>query len=391
MLMRVTVRIFLFFYSFFGMYTTRKTLAGLLVLSLVVLSGCNLFGGQGGTSSGGKPSSEDPKQVLRMVQEKLQNRDMKEGSVKGNVKVKADAGTQGSFDATFALDTKFNIGTKGQEKVWLDLALSGSGKGQGQSGEGNAKAQLFLTAANLYAKLIEFSVKSPEQPQLEQQIAPFVQLYAGKWFKLPLPQNPFEMEGQSGTLTPDQEAKIKDLVKKSDLFDITKDHGVEKLNNKDVRHLSVKLNAKNVGTFAKQVGEITGSTVSDTEVKALEEALNKNVTLDGELWVGESDKYVYKVKINMNTTDPASQAKVTVTAEMEVNPENPGNLEEPKDAQPLPLGGMMGAGAPGMMDGSMTQPGMMGDDKMMAPGMMDSGTMMPSSGTGDGMMMEGDQ
>lgn len=358
-------------------FSNTKRAIGLSLAAMLVVAGCS-FGGQSGTGSssgGGKAAGEDPKQVLRTMQDKAQNREMNKGSVNGKVTVDLSS-AEGKGTFSLDLNSKFNIEKKDDEKVMLGLKLNGSGDAQGMKGSGNAALDMLITAKTFFGRLNELKVTADQQPELQQQLDLLVKPYMNQWFKIPLPQNPFAMETQSSGLTKDQEDKIKEEVKKTDFFTVEKDNGVVKVNGVDTRELKLKLNVDNTANFAKKVGEITGKTVTDSDLSEFKEAMKK-ITFEGTVNIGAADYYLYKVSMNIAFQDPNSQANVKITGELTVDPKDPGALTEPADAKEFPVGGMMGPamGAPGMMDSGAMMPG---DSSMMAPA------------NGDAMMMEGD-
>lgn len=313
--------------------------------AVLIFSGCSLFGG-------GTPA-EKPADVLRSMQSKIQDREMKSGNVMGTLAFDVSgADTKGTF--TVKVDTDFDVAKKGDEKVRLSLDLSGNGSSStaGVSGEGSLKADLMVFPAMLYAKLNELKVMSKEQPELQQQVDAMAKLYAGQWWKLDLPQSPFDMKSNSSSpLTADQESKMKDLVKNSDLFTVVKDYGTETMNSVQTYHYGVELNQEGIVKFAKDASVIMEKTFTADDEQQLRDGLKK-ASLTGEVWVGAQDKFVYKVKATVNAANADSGMMTKVSGEMTVNPNKAVTVTAPTDAKDIKEAAamMMGQPQPTMMD-----------------------------------------
>lgn len=343
------------------MVSRKLQKAGVLALSTLLLAGCNW----GQPAAPGQPSGsqESPTAVLRTMQAKIQDREMKSGGVKGTLMFDF-ASNDGKGKFSVGVDSEFDVGTKGKEKVKLALDLSGEGTSSDLSGKGNIKAELVVLeeVKTLFLKLIELKATSEKEPALQSQIDLMTQQYMGQWWKFPVPEGSsmFGYETMNSNMNADQEAKIKDLVQRTDFFNVTKDYGVEKVNGVDTYHYGVELNVDNTINFAKEVSKIMGETFTATDEQEMRDGLKK-VTLAGELWIGVQDKFVYKGKLDVNVNDPEQNTQMTVSGEMTLDATKAVSISEPAGAKDFQVPGMSPTTMPEVSPSA-------GDDSMMEYG-----------------------
>lgn len=317
---------------------------GMIFGTLLLLGGCTWFGAQ----PQGQPGTSAEQQVMREMQAKIQDREMKSGNVTGKVSLDLKGKESGKF--TISVDSDFDVAKKGDEKVKLTLAAEGEMNAQGVSGKGNAKLDFDVFPKTIYLNLGEIKVDSDKDPTLKQTVDMMISPYVGQWWKMDLPEgvNPFETtSAQNSNVTPDQEAKIKELVKKSDFFTVDKNYGNEKINGVDTYHYGIKLNEDGMVNFAKETAKIMEKPMSADDEKKMREGLKK-MKLEGELWIGVQDKYIYKTNLTVAAKDEEQNMDMNFKFELTLDPNKSVSITEPSGAQDLmtalaPL--MMGPGA----------------------------------------------
>ncbi len=310
---------------------------GIALMSVVLLSGCSLFGGQpqGGSPSSPTAGGDSPASVLRAMQAKVQDREMKSGNVAGKVNFDfTDATGKGSFSMDVNAD--FDVTTKGKEAAAVKLAVAGEANTLQFTGKGSASADFAILeeAKMFFARINEVKATSDKEPMLQTQIDMMMQQYVGTWWKFPIPEgsSPFSGAMGSSTVPADQEAKIKELVKTSDLFKVTKDYGTESVNGVNAYHYGVEVDADGMVKFAREVAKITDKPFTSSDETEMRDGLKK-VNLAGEVWIGVEDKFVYKAKLSVDIDDTATGMKGKITGELALDSKKKVSITAPADAK----------------------------------------------------------
>jgi len=302
---------------------------------LAVLSGCSF--------SGTNPEKDGDK----IVKDGLKNL--------YDVNVAAfDAGLKGNFLDAAGVDLKGKPTTP--ENLSFDLSLSGSGDirdpknlilnlkfdGTGALGKQNenASGEVKVNKSDMYflvSKMSNFGGLFSDA-----MLKPVI----GQWWKTQVPQDMVDsLQSSSGfgddsKLTP-EEKKMKELVKNTQFFSGAKYIGEE---NGDY-HYETALDNEAVKTYVKESAKIEGTTVSDDQLKTLDENL-KNLQFKAEFWVGVSDKTVHKLKFDVKANDVKSGAKMDAVLNASISDINkPVTVEAPKDAKEFDPNAILGGAA----------------------------------------------
>lgn len=299
--------------------------AGLLLLGLLVISGCSFFGG---------PTKEQ--QVMRDMQSKLWGRDMKSGNIAGTVTFDVTQGTE-KMNLTASVNTDFDIATKDSEKAHVTVEFSGNGKAPtGEDLSGKINLELSYVAKMLYLKLSEFAI-TPEPAELAPMLD-MVKSFKGQWYVIDtgiLTGTPGAAEAKTeSNVSKDQEAKIKELLGKSDIFKVTKAYANETLNGVETYHYAITIDNANMVKFAKEVSTIMNEKFTSDDEKQMLDGLNK-IVLGGDLWIGVKDSYVYKGDLTLTIDNKDQASKGTIGAKFTIDPNKAISVTAPTDAKDL--------------------------------------------------------
>jgi len=243
----------------------------------------------------------------------------------------------------------------------INLKLDGSGNADDQNG--SLSAELRMNKDNLYFTLAKLDLQGgPTLP------ADLKNMYVGKWWKLPIPPDTLKEfaanlpeGGSQQNLSPEQQ-KLKDMVQNAQFFT-----NIKFVNNEDVKgmqsyHYSADIDKKALVSFVEQSAVVQGQTMSDSDKKDMEDAMQK-FDITANLWVDSATGNLDQVSCDLKFVHPGpSDPTGTISAKATLWAFNqPVTVQVPADAQLFPidqlLGGLMGAsGNMGALDNaSMTE------------------------------------
>ncbi len=253
-----------------------------------------------------------------------------EGNLKGNSLDAPGIGLDGKSTTPQSLSVDVSFSGSGNIKdpknLLLNLKFDGSGS-LGKQNE-NASGEIKVNKSDLYFLVSKISSFGGILP--EKTIKPIL----AQWWKTQVPQDLIDSLqksaafGDESNLTT-EEKKAKELLKNTQFFSGAKYIGEEN----GAYHYETLLDNTAVETFLKESGKIYGTTVSDDQIKTIDDNL-KNLQLKAEFWVGVADKTVHKVKFDVKANDAVSGAKMDAVFNASIdNINTPVTVEAPKDAK----------------------------------------------------------
>lgn len=200
-----------------------------------------------------------------------------------------------NMDLSVGLAAKVDQREGEDRKLDLGLKLDGGLTAGGKQLSGSLDMALRVLADNFYFKVSKLDSNDPSMAKYKE----VVDQYRGKWLQLAsdfVPQSVKQLqEKDEETLA--REKKLKDLFVSTNLFEVSKEFGVESLNGKKVYHYGIRLNEEGLKGYIRKAAEIDGKEMSDAEV---EQAATFAKTISNlELWIGVKDYYLYKGSLAM--------------------------------------------------------------------------------------------
>lgn len=293
----------------------------LAVISLLALSAC------------GKPM-EAPETVINKAKQAIVN--ISSGHVEGTATARGGDGTNDlKFDG--AMQLTFDKKDSQKQKFDFHVALSGALKATEKSLSGELDLNFIGLEKEYYAKLNKLSTSDDSMKQLQ----PFVDQYKGKWLKISedfIPENIRNMQTQDETVKLKRQ-QLEDLFVKTNLFDVTKEYGVEKLNGRSVYHYGLTPNMDGFKDYMAKAAIIDGRELTTQEIEDAVKVLN--YIKDAELWIDVDDYYILKslfrfsgeainqnsnLEVELDVTGSDFNKSVTVQAPQGAEDFNPLNL-----------------------------------------------------------------
>jgi len=331
--------------------------AGVLALTILLFSSCSLFGG-----------GVAPEQNVRSMQSKLWGREMKSGNIMGTLAVDMtfpNAETSKTEQVKFSLATNgdFDIATKGDEKVKVNLSFDLNTKTpEGNPSSGKMAIDLIYLMKKLYLNLKDLQVNLPEFEQYKSFIDPL----KNNWYFIDTSKanNPVTAEVSiENKLTPEQEAKIKELLSKTDLFKVTKDLGNTTLNGVEMYHYAVALDKNSIIPFMKEVSPIIKEPFTSENEKEVQDGLQK-MDMSGEMWIGVKDTNLYRLMGSIAMNNPSEKSTGTISIDLTLDPNKTVSIQAPAGAKDLmeEVGKIFGAPSTDLnTNGNMQIPDQNGD------------------------------
>jgi hypothetical protein len=200
-------------------------------------------------------------------------------------------------------DVKFDRANDNR-KADIDIKLDGSLNAGGKTLDGNFDLNLITLGQDFYLNLADFKSSDPSMDSFKTAVQPYIK----KWEHLGsdfIPANIKKLQTKDDKSTK-EESDLKDLFIATNLFTISKEYGVEKLNGESVYHFGIKLDKNGVADYIKKASVINGVAKTDQEVTDAVTFVDsvKNI----ELWIGAKDYYLYKGVLNISGVTPAADA-----------------------------------------------------------------------------------
>jgi hypothetical protein len=305
--------------------------SGVLAVTILLFSSCSLFGG-----------GVAPEQNVRSMQSKLWGREMKSGNIMGTLAVDMtfpNAETSKTEQVKFSLATNgdFDIATKGDEKVKVNLSFDLNTKTpEGNPASGKMAIDFIYLMKKLYLNLKDLQVNLPEFEQYKSFIAPL----KNNWYFIDTSKanNPVKAEvpiSIENKLTPEQEAKIKELLSKTDLFKVTKDLGNTTLNGVEVYHYTVALDKNSIIPLMKEVSLIINEPFTSENEKEVQDGLQKIENMSGEMWIGVKDTNLYRLMGSIAINNPNEKSTGTISIDLTFDPNKTVSIQAPTGAKDL--------------------------------------------------------
>jgi len=258
-----------------------------LISKFLILSGVSII-----TLSACSQALEDPEIVMEKAKQVLVE------IQSGSVEISADmTGNNGSEEnITFDGDVEITFDKTNEENKKLDLHVDVSGDIQvtEKAIEGDLDFNFITLNKQYYVMLNEFNSSDESMKSIE----PFINMYLGKWLRIAedfIPENIRELQGQDEAMLLKQE-KFKELLLKTELFTVSKEYGVEKLNGESVYHYGIEVNLEGFKDYITKAAVIDGRELTIQEV---DEAVAILAYIKGaELYIDTDDYYILKAVFN---------------------------------------------------------------------------------------------
>ena len=261
-----------FYPLFFHMQSkTFLKLSVVVAASAIFLAGCQQ----------GQPS-KSPEEVLKGGMAKL----FSLSSYNFDIAIKGDLnGPTGEKPAKVGFNVSMNGGldVKDVQDPKFNLLIDGSGNADEQGGAGTFEMRLNKDA--LFADLSKLQLQGEAALPKE-----FTDNYVGKWWKLSIPPGSLKdlstsvPQGDDSKLTPEQK-KVKDLFVNGKFFKDLAYVGNDDVKGEQSYHYRATFDKDAFSTFIKQAAESEGKTVSDQDMKQLNDSMKK-FDFAGDVWVG---------------------------------------------------------------------------------------------------------
>ncbi|MBU0578217.1 hypothetical protein KJ742_05535 [Patescibacteria group bacterium] len=295
----------------------------LLGISLSLLTSCGV--------------KESPEQVIENFKQQIS--EVQSAVITSEV-VMTGVDDEDSVDFTADIDFQFDRSDETNRKSDINVVMGGMMTAADKVLEGDLDFNIRTLGENYYVQLNELE----SSDETIQSIQPFLAIYIGKWLHIAddfIPENIRELQQKSEeTLT--KEAQVKELFITTNLFDVTKDYGVETINGKKVYHFGVQFNEAGIQDYIRKAAVIDGRELTEAEVA--EASKIASYITDAQLWIGTKDYYLYKASASM--TGGAIQSNVDMNIDIVIEAANYNksiNIEAPEDAQEFnPLELLMG-------------------------------------------------
>lgn len=295
-------------------------------ISLLALTAC------------GKPM-EAPESVINKAKTAIV--DISSGHVVAAATAKGGNGTDGlNFDGK--LDLAFDKKDETKQKADLHLTLTGDLKSAEKNLNGELDFNFVTLEKQYYAKLNKLSTSDQSLTQFQ----PIIDLYKGKWLRIAedfIPENIRNMQTEDEAAKLKQQ-KMKDLFVETNLFDVTKEYGVEKLNGRNVYHYGLSVNMDGFKDYMAKAAVIDGRELTTQEIEEAVKILDYIKV--AEIYVDTDDYYVLKAVFQFSgeALNQGSNLVIQVTVDGS-NFNESVTVKAPEGAEEFnPLGLMMGLG-----------------------------------------------
>lgn len=276
-----------------------------LVLGLTtMLSGCSLF----------MSDSRSPEQILQDMMIAFTDVESYAFDIQ-DAKIQVST-PEGSGD--FNMSAAGKMAQRGRE---FDMNIGVSGKADLEGESGNLAVDLGMINIagedqdQLYIKLNELKLPA----EIEQEAGFFmlaIKGMQGQWYGMPPTMLPTDMGALKGSEDAEKREKIKELIKKYQLFNVSKDHGTED----GLRHLEVKLNVKDFVKYMREAVQIMAETndlpdMEDMSDAEIDEAM-KGFEYNLHFWIDMDNSLANKVTLNASGDKEGTTFELVLDANM---------------------------------------------------------------------------
>ena len=265
----------------------------LFSLSLIILSSC---------------SSVSPEKVVENFKSAIT--DINSGDVSLNLSI-AGSDNEDSVDFKANLDFLFNRKKDDSRTADVKVSMTGDMSAEGKVINGDIDFNVITIDQDYFVNLI----KLESSDESIDSIKPFLESYTGQWLHIAkdfIPENIRELQ-QKDEITLEKEAKLKKIFVDTNIFDVVKNFGIEKLNGNKVYHYGIKFNEDGIQDYIRESAIIDGRELTDSEVKEASSIVSR--ITGAELWIGKKDFYLYKATMTLSggLTDKDSDVKILIS------------------------------------------------------------------------------
>lgn len=302
-----------------------------IVVSAAVMAGC----------------SNTPKETPEEVIGKFKAASVEVKSMELAMKMElAGSDAEDKLDFKGEVGVKFDRNNAEERKLDMKMAVKGGMETAGRSLDMDADFNVLTVADDFYVKLDKLESEDPSI----KAIQPFIKAYSGDWLKLTpdlIPEGLRQLQPKDeAALT--REKELQALFVKANLFEVTKEYGIESVNGHKSYHYGVRLNPVEMQDYLKAVAALNGQTIPENDLQQMDQFAAS--VGNAELWIGVKDYYLYKGSVDFAPpVKGAEGAAVDMRAKvmMEVDSYNKDmGIKAPEEAEEFnPLALFMGAGA----------------------------------------------
>lgn len=275
------------------------------------------------------------------------------------------------------LDAKVDYNDKTKGATDFNIEASGNMKASGKLLSGDIGLNLRTIGKELYFNLTKFSSSDPSAKSIQTVLQP----YEKKWQHLAsdfIPQSVQTMLNKDED-TLKKEKQLKELFVNTNIFDITKEYGVEKLNGNKVYHYGISFNKNGLKEYIKKASKINGREMTSVEVDNAVKFADSISKM--ELWIGAKDYYLYKGTVDFSAKDTTKSTTSDISVTYTAKSYNKNlKITAPSDYKEFnPLALLMGMQAGSALDSSSTA-----TSSSSSSGTTGSGTSTSSSTSSSG-------
>ena len=305
---------------------------------------------------------EDPEMVMTKAKQALV--DLQSGQVMTDITMEGVNGTE-ELSLTSGIEVSFDNSDTENMKVDLHVNASGSAKFEEKLLEGDLDFSFIGLDKQYYIKL----TKLESNDETLTAMKPFIDMYSGKWLRIAedfIPEDIRDLQGQDEEVKRKQQ-QLQELFVKTELFTVTKEYSVEKLDGEKVYHYGVSVNPDGFRDYVTKAAIIDGRELTTQEI---DEALAILDYFDeAELYISTDNYYVLKSVLRFSGKASAEEDSGDLNLEVVVEGSDFNksvDINAPADAEDFnPLNLLMGFGGVPTMT---TEDGAMEGDLMMEEG-----------------------
>lgn len=193
----------------------------------------------------------------------------------------------------------------------------------------SASANMRAFKDNMYFQLVEFPSMFG-QMKLPVNIEQFLK----KWIKMPVSKQP--EEAQSKDTRGAVQEELRNWVKEGKLFSKIEKLKDEEVSGRKCFHYEVTLNKGALYDLIQRLNKASGGKASPENLAKIKEELDKLKDLIGEIWIGKSDRHLYRFKTSAEITTEKIPEKLNLTADISFSNYNKKmDITEPEGAVDL--------------------------------------------------------
>ncbi len=312
----------------------KKFKALLLSVAVLVVSGCALLDKI--------TPAADPQEVMTEMITNMQGMTASTFSVDSTIKYK-DEVTGSSADADIKVTGKSDLVDTAKPNLNLnvDLAVDSMDATMGAM-KGSAKFVATSVDGEFYFKLDDLVAPAA----YADQIASFVSMYKGNWYKLPaelMPDAVKDTTDEEDTMAKTKKEQIEKLVSEAQMFDV-----LESSEENGQYVYTVDVNVENLKTLSKEIAKVEGTPMTDADLVMLDDIF-KNYTYTATLYINKDSRFLDKVVLTVGSKDTAVDLNVDLTVAFS-NHNKAQTITAPESAEDFNPMALMGLGM--MLEGS---------------------------------------